>query len=36
MQKLIFIFFYCFLVFFLICENFFDSKKGNIISDFLD
>lgn len=36
MQKLVFIFFYCFLVFFIICENCLDSKRENFISNLLD
>ncbi len=36
LQKLIFTFFYIFLIFFILCENFFQSKDGNIISDLMD
>lgn len=35
-QKLIFVFFYCFLLFFLLCENFFQSENKNVISDLMD
>ncbi len=35
-QKLTFIFFYFFLLFFIVCENFFQSEKGNIISEMMD
>jgi len=35
-QKLIFVFFYCFLLFFLLCENFFQSENKNVISDLID